>query len=914
MTDLLEHLTTTLSGAYTVEHELSGGGMSRVFVAEETALGRRVVVKVLPPEFGAQVSSDRFRREVQVVARLQHPHIVPLLSAGEAAGVLYYTMPLIEGESLRMRLARTGALPVGEAARIMREVSDAVACAHASGVIHRDLTPGNILLAGHHALVTDFGVAKALTEATGGTLPLTSAGMALGTPAYMAPEQVAADPTADHRADVYALGVVAYEMLAGRPPFTASTTQAVLAAHATKLPEPISAVRPAVPAPLAALVMRCLEKLPADRPQSAEAVRVELESMPSASMPPITSGGSADTASGATLGVGMDLATRSRSASVASTAAATEVSARDLRAGWAGQGPITGRRVAWALVVLSALLTVVVVSRRYVQQHLRESPSVTDLPRETQRVAVAPFENRTGDPSLDALGAMAADWITQGLAETGLVDVFDARLAAGAIGPTTASGTPEDRAGLAARTGAALVVGGRIYRRGDSLTFSADITDGRTQQIVRSVAPVTADARTRTPGLEPLRQRVIASLATIVDPALSSWAQTASQPPSYAAYDAFMQGFRRWQEGQWREALPHLTKAAGLDTTFTLPLVLEAMIFRLVDECPHVDSINRLLAPRLDRLAPFDRLMLKRTVLRCRGDLEGAYLAMRELARLTPRSELSAYQLAAAASWANHPRETVAIYTRLDVTRGALSGITGYVIGFYCGALHRVGEYDRELEVGRLARQRRPNEKAGLYGEIEALAALGRLNELAELLAAPDRTGPEMAAAASELEVHGHASAAPALWQRVVAWYRQQPAEEQARPGARVNLALALDALGQLAEAHALLERVVAENARNPRNFLSQALLGMVAAHQGHREEAERIASELAANHEPHGQPPVSYARAVVAAALGKRDEAVRLLRQALGEGLANQGLEEDRELASLRAYPPFTALSAPKE
>src|SRR5947208_1777789 len=247
--------------------------MSRVFVAEETALGRKVVIKVLPPETAAQVSLERFKREILLAAKLQHPHIVPLLTAGESNGLPYFTMPFVDGESLRVRLARQGELPVNHAIRMLREIASALAYAHEHGIVHRDLKPDNVLLSGGSAMVTDFGVAKALSASStaehGG---LTSLGVTLGTPAFMSPEQASADPSVDHRADIYSLGVLAYELLTGQPPFAGRTPQHLLAAHVTEAPEAINRRRASLPPALAALVMRCLEKRPADRPQSASEV------------------------------------------------------------------------------------------------------------------------------------------------------------------------------------------------------------------------------------------------------------------------------------------------------------------------------------------------------------------------------------------------------------------------------------------------------------------------------------------------------------------------------------------------------------------------------------------------------------------------------------------------------------------
>jgi serine/threonine-protein kinase len=277
VTDALrERLQQALGTSYTIERELGGGGMSRVFVATEHAFGRSVVVKVLPSDAAAQVSLDRFTREILVAARLQHPHIVPLLAAGDAGGVPYYTMPFVEGESLRARLQQHGELPLTEAVRLLREVASALGYAHERGIVHRDIKPDNVLVSAGSAMVTDFGVAKALTASTdtsGGMV--TSLGVALGTPAYMAPEQASADPTVDHRADLYAFGAMAYELLSGQPPFTGRTAQGLLAAHVTEAPESLARRRAALPTALVALVMRCLEKRPADRPQSAlEIVRV----------------------------------------------------------------------------------------------------------------------------------------------------------------------------------------------------------------------------------------------------------------------------------------------------------------------------------------------------------------------------------------------------------------------------------------------------------------------------------------------------------------------------------------------------------------------------------------------------------------------------------------------------------------
>ena len=283
--DIRGQLQLALGSAVVLDRELGGGGMSHVFVATETALGRQIVVKVLPPDAAAALSVERFKREIQVAARLQHPHIVPLLAAGDANGIPFYTMPYVRGESLRGHVARHGTLGVNESVHILRDVASALAYAHGEGVVHRDIKPENVILSGGVAVVTDFGIAKAMDNATASDTidasrsAMTSLGIALGTPAYMSPEQATADPTVDSRADIYAFGCVAYEMLSGASPFAGRSMHQLLAAHVTEAPEALTARNASVPPALAALVMKCLEKDPNRRPQSALALITALDSM-----------------------------------------------------------------------------------------------------------------------------------------------------------------------------------------------------------------------------------------------------------------------------------------------------------------------------------------------------------------------------------------------------------------------------------------------------------------------------------------------------------------------------------------------------------------------------------------------------------------------------------------------------------
>jgi serine/threonine-protein kinase len=262
VTDTLKRLTLALADRYVIERELGAGGMATVYLAEDVKHQRRVAIKVLRPELAAALGHERFLREITTTANLHHPHILPLYDSGEAGGLLFYVMPYVEGESLRDRLAREKQLPLDDALRIAREVADALSYAHSRGVIHRDIKPENILLESGHAVVADFGIARAVSAAGGEKL--TQTGIAVGTPAYMSPEQ-AEGRELDGRSDQYSLGCVLYEMLAGEPPYTGSTAYAILAKRLTDPVPRVSLVRPAVPGSLESAIRKALASTPADR-------------------------------------------------------------------------------------------------------------------------------------------------------------------------------------------------------------------------------------------------------------------------------------------------------------------------------------------------------------------------------------------------------------------------------------------------------------------------------------------------------------------------------------------------------------------------------------------------------------------------------------------------------------------------
>ncbi|HEX6573694.1 MAG TPA: serine/threonine-protein kinase [Gemmatimonadaceae bacterium] len=277
--NILERLRASFADLYKIEGEMKGGGMSRLFMATDLALNRKVVIKILPPDMVSPMMLARFKRESEVTAKLQHPHILPVISAGVRDGLVYYIMPFIDGESLRGRLEREKQLPINDAVRLLREVTDALAYAHRQGIVHRDIKPENILIQDGHAILADFGIAAAFGGGGSDTGPrLTGTGMSLGTVGYMAPEQALGERNVDARADVYAVGVVGYEMFAGEPPFTGATDQAILVAHLTRDAERVDVVRADTPPSVAAAIAKAMAKDPTARFQKAADFRDALDS------------------------------------------------------------------------------------------------------------------------------------------------------------------------------------------------------------------------------------------------------------------------------------------------------------------------------------------------------------------------------------------------------------------------------------------------------------------------------------------------------------------------------------------------------------------------------------------------------------------------------------------------------------
>ena len=520
--ELRSQLQASLGAAYTLEREIRGGGMSRVFVAVEHALDRTVVIKVLAPELAEGISAERFEREIKLAASLQQANIVPLLAAGSAAGYPYYTMPLVDGRSLHERLARDGALTILQGVSLLRDVARALAYAHEHGVVHRDIKPGNVLLSGGTAVVTDFGIAKALGAARhhGASATLTQAGMGIGTPAYMAPEQAAGDPDVDHRADLYSFGCLAYEVFTGQSPFHGQATHRMIAAHFRETARPVTELRADVPDGVAGLIAQCLEKDPARRPQSAAELLVALDSHTSQPA----------------------LRPRPRPRAV----------------------------VATAVVVAVALLASAV--------YLVTRAGGGAAPQQPITFAAVPFTNVSGDTALEFRASGMSDEILTAMGRVPGVLVTGRSAAYRFKGKHDVDARTIERA-----LGTRLVVMGTIEQRGGKLIVSAQLSDSMTGGEIWSaryerattefgvVSSEIAGTITQT-----LRSRL--GLAMVERPDASNGAGTSNS----AALDFYLVGQEFLKHRRIKESLASFESAIGLDPRFARAYAAQATALQYV--------------------------------------------------------------------------------------------------------------------------------------------------------------------------------------------------------------------------------------------------------------------------------------------------------------------------------------------
>ncbi len=872
MPEPVEQLRSALGDRYRLIRELGAGGMATVYLAHDLRHDREVAVKVLRPELAATLGPQRFLQEIQIAARLTHPHILPLHDSGESGGFLFYVMPYIEGESLREKLGREGELPVTESVRILKEVTDALAYAHGHGVVHRDIKPENVMLSGRHALVTDFGVAKALHEATG-RQRLTTAGVALGTPAYMAPEQAAADPHMDHRADIYAVGAMGYELLTGRPPFTGSSPQMVLAAHVTEQPRPVTDHRAAVPPAMAETIMRCLEKKPADRWQTAADLLAQFEALaatPSGGITPTT--------------------TRPIAAVVIPS-------------------PSRRRRVTLAAAGLAVTLAAAAGVWWYLSH--RAPALVPD------RIVVAPFENRTGDPAQDGLDESIVEQLVAAAGGEGMEVVTAAAIETERAHPSESRA--EIARHLASRTGAAVVVTGSYYKRPGGVEYRAELLrmPGGTQ-----IVPVdpTLGQPDRPESLKPFIERVLVAIAMNRESGEEFAFQGSSLPSKLASFQEVRRGDEFWIGGQTDKALGAMRQAEREDSTWFVPLLREADILLDASRFAQADTALRRLESRRARMKDGDQTYLAVLRARLEGDHEGTYRMVGRLAERMPRT------------WAVGRAYSAMITHRLEEAVRATDdrGRSSYWntpsrrdIGPYLWrgfTLHMLGRDREALAVAQEMRRVFPESPiVGITVEIMARAGLRQASEVERLVAEAEGLRvlgggwayTRALVAAEELEAHGEIAAARRLYDRAIAWHREQTPLATASAEAKSQFGQAYYEARKWTLALDIFRQLVRE-APDSVDYLGY--YGTILAKLGQRDEALHVSARLLALRRSFLFGSATDYGGCIAAALGDKAGAVELLRRAESEGNPyRHGVHRDRCYDELRDYPPFQEFMRPK-
>ena len=862
MTDRLrEQLQASLGSGFVLGREFGAAGMSRVFMVDDVALRRELVVKLLPTELAGDLALDRFHREIRLAARLQHPHIVPLLSTGDAAGLPWFTMPYVEGASLRDRLARDGELPVGEAVRLLREIASALAYAHGKGIVHRDLKPENVLLTGGIALLADFGVAKAVIDATTvDSRPITAAGLAVGTPAYMSPEQISADPALDSRSDIYAFGVLAYEMLSGTAPFNARTTQAMLAAHLVETPESLSVRRPAVPASLSVLVMRCLEKRPSDRPQDAQAVMASLDAL---------------TTPDAVVARGLG---RTRQRWRSRLAAGALVAVIAVGAAWFGW-----RRNAGVATATST------------------------------RVLITPFENLTGDAQFEYIGRIAADRLARRVAQVSSNDVVPSTTVMLALRENTDKRALQLQR-LTVATNAGMIVSGSVVLRGDSLIVQAQVTNARTGATLVTLEPATGPVADPVAAIDALGDRLLGALGRRTDLKVLP---EGFRAPKYAAYREFVAGFDKFARGgEVIASRPFFARAIELDSNYVQAYLLLARMHMNAGDFGPADSLLMRIDQLPGELTSTERLQLVFFRTELAGDLAGRLRSAERLVAVDSAG-VSLWQVGRVAVDLLRPAYAIHALQSAESTFALIGGSsTRNYIARLAEAYHLQGDFERERRI-LLERASVFTNAMSVRGRL--LRAYAGLRQPAPALALADsmarssgdttsEAGSYLLRGALEFRAHGDATTAQRLLMRTTTWYRARqraPGAYAARFDEAVALWLTDDVEGAATRLRAL--------SRDTTRVEALGLLALVDIARGDRTSAESIATALQSLRRPYLFGVHTYWRAAIAGALGNRELAVQLLQQAHQEGFPMNGWHYDAALTSMRGYAPFEALLKPR-
>jgi serine/threonine protein kinase len=792
---------------YKILEKLGEGGMGVVYKAQDIKLDRIVALKFLPKHLLCDNEAKiRFEHEAKAASSLNHPNITTIHEIDEFEGECFIAMEYVEGKSLK-ELLKEKTLSLKEVIDIAIQVCEGLVVAHETGIIHRDIKSDNIMVTSRGQVkLMDFGLAKLK-----GVSKVTKTGSTLGTLPYMSPEQVQGIEV-DQRSDIFSLGVVLYEMITGQLPFKDEHEAAIIYSILNETPEPLARYKSNVPDELQRVVEKALAKDKGLRYQHADELATDLMRLTSAS----------------------------------------------------GPIPVTRRRGVRVLLPLIAVLVLISAALILKPWQIVINPS-PDTATGHKRVVVVPFQNQTGDPSLNPLGRMVADWTTQSLLQTGLAEV---------IPPERLPQLEENKSvrSIAKATGASMIVMGSYYKLGETIQFQAKVVDAN-EKILQAIEPITSETAKIMDGVESVRQRVLGALAMVLDKRLDGDVEAASKPPTYKAYQQYIQGLDLFlKQFDYPGALEYFKRAYAIDTTFISPLIPALFAYANLGQVAQIDSLVRFLNLRRTQLTPLQQLYLDRFSGGISGDRMKALNAMREAARIAPGS-FDPYDWGYDAYVVNRPKEAIEALKTADRERQWV-----FYWNIFTASYHSLGEHEKELEIAKQTRERFPDSFYPLQYEVRALAALGKTEEIKKLieesqtLTKPGFTtgspGGTMRIAGQELRAHGYEDAAMTFFNQAIQWYRSRPAEEMDSL-LRYGYGLTLYDARRWEEAKTIFEELAK---KLPDNIEYQGSLGCIAARQGDRDKALRVSEWLKNLKKPYLRGENTYYRACIAAILGEKD------------------------------------------